>query len=60
MGQSAPDKRYCAPARAEKRSLCLYLLVETSAAHLFLSQQKSTLANRPSPGQLVTTNPGSV
>jgi hypothetical protein len=30
-----------------------YLMVETTAAHLSLRQQKSTLANRPSPGQPV-------
>ena len=47
-------------ARAAKRSLCRYLMVETTAAHLSLSQQKSTLANRSSPGQPVTTNLGSV
>jgi hypothetical protein len=32
-------------------------MVETTAAHLSLRQQKITLANRPSPGQPITTNP---
>ena len=40
-----------AGARAAKRSLCRYLMVETTAAHFSLRQQKSTLANRPSPSQ---------
>jgi hypothetical protein len=31
-------------------------MVETTAAHLTLRQQKITLANRPSPGQPITTN----
>jgi hypothetical protein len=43
-----------------KRSLYRYLMVETTAAHFPLRQQKSSLANRPSLGQPVTTNPGSV
>ena len=47
-------------ARAAKRSLCRYLMVKTTAAHFSLRQQKITLANRPSPGQPITTNPGSV
>jgi hypothetical protein len=42
--------------RAKKRSLCRYLMVETTAAHSSLRQQKSTLANRSSPGQPITTN----
>jgi len=44
-------------------ALCRYLMVETTAAHLSLRQQKIMLANRPSPGQPITTNnknPGSV
>jgi hypothetical protein len=31
-------------------------MVETTAAHFSLRQQKNTLANRPSPGQPITTN----
>jgi len=31
-------------------------MVETMAAHLSLRQQKIMLANRPSPGQPITTN----
>ena len=42
--------------RAAKRSLCRYLIVETTAAHFSLRQQKIMLANRPSPGQPITTN----
>jgi len=49
-----------AGARAAKRSLCRYLMVKTTAAHFSLRQQKITLANRPSPGQPITTSPGSV
>ena len=33
---------------------------KTTAAHFSLRQQKITLANRPSPGQPITTSPGSV
>jgi hypothetical protein len=39
-----------------KRSLCRYLMVKTTAAHFSLRQQKITLANRPSPGQPITTS----
>jgi hypothetical protein len=42
-------------ARAAKRSLCRYLMVKTTAAHFSLRQQKIMLANRPSPGQPITT-----
>ena len=35
-------------------------MVKTTAAHFSLRQQKITLANRPSPGQPITTSPGSV
>ena len=49
-----------AGSTAAKRSLCRYLMVETTAAHLSLRQQKSTLANRSSPGQPITTNPSNV
>jgi hypothetical protein len=31
-------------------------MVETTAAHCALRQQKSALANRPSPDQPITTN----
>ena len=41
-------------------SLCRYLMDKTTAAHFSLRQQKITLANRPSPGQPITTSPGSV
>ena len=56
------DISVCPPAkaRAAKRSLCRYLMMETTAAHLSLSQPKSTLANRPSLAQLITTSHGSV
>ena len=37
-------------------ALYRYLMVKTTAAHLSLRQQKITLANRPSPGQPITTN----
>ena len=46
-----------AKARTAKRSLCRYLMVKTTAAHLSLRQPKSTLANRTSPGQPITTDP---
>ena len=35
-------------------------MVKTTAAHFSLREQKITLANRPSPGQPITTSPGSV
>jgi hypothetical protein len=48
----------CSPAkagsRAAQRFLCSYLMVETTAAHCALRQQKSALANRPSPDQPIT------
>jgi hypothetical protein len=37
-------------------ALYRYLMVKTIAAHLSVRQQKFMLANRPSPGQPITTN----
>ena len=46
--------------KVAKRSFCRYLMVKTTAAHFSLRRQKIVLANPPSPGQPITTNPGGV
>jgi hypothetical protein len=45
-----------AESRAAQQSLYRYLMVESTAAHLSLRQQKMMLANHSSPGQPITTN----
>jgi len=51
MGQNTHNAR-----PLMQQSLYRYLMVKTTAALFSLRQQKSTLANRSSPGQPITTS----